>query len=82
MNKERIYRQWLHERRKVLASDDLTERIMARLDNYRPAFEVPPPPEPAPDAWPDGLARAAAAVGLVGLGLFRLAYVSFSLLVP
>jgi hypothetical protein len=80
MNKERIYRQWLHERRKVQVPEDLSDQIMARLDKYRPAFEVPLPPEPATDPWPDGLARVAAAIGLVGLGLFRLAFMSLSLL--
>ena len=70
MNRERIYRQWLQRRRAETGSEEMTGRIMARLDTYRPITEVPPqPPAPAPDAWPEGLARIAAALGLVGLGL-------------
>lgn len=83
MNRQRIYRQWLQRRRAETGSEKMTERVMARLDTPMPIIEVPPqPPAPAPDAWPEGLARLAAALGLVGLGLFRMAFVSFSLLAP
>lgn len=83
MNRQRIYRQWLQRRRAEAVSEKLTEAVMARLDTPLPTMEVPPQPRaPAPDAWPEGLARLAAALGLVGVGLFRLAFVSFNLLAP
>ena len=83
MNREKSYRRWLQKRREVGKGTDLADRVMARLDEPLPASAVPPqPPAPAPDAWPDGPVRVAAAAGLVGLGLFRLAYVGASLLMP
>mgnify|MGYP001813984759 CR=1 FL=1 len=83
LNREKIYRQWLQKRREVVSGAEMADQVMARLDEPPPAMAVPPqPPAPAPDAWPEGLARIAAAAGLVGLGLFRMAYVSFSLLAP
>jgi hypothetical protein len=80
MKKEEIYSEWIRRRQSVSGPEDLEERVMAGIAKLA-AVKRP---------VPSGLYRVltsrpvqwAAAAGALLLGLLRLSYVTYALLIP
>ena len=78
MNKDKIYFQWMDQRRQVPVPDGFADRVMAEIKHQRPVERV---------SLFDGLgvrahfaARWAAALGLIALGIYRIVFVTANLL--
>lgn len=77
MNRDKLYTQWIHQRRKVPSPDHFTHRVMASIQNQQPVrhlnlFDRLDPRPHLPGRW-------IAALGLIALGLFRILFVTANL---
>lgn len=78
MNQEDFYRQWIEHRRKVGVPSNFDRRVMAAVK----AQETKRLPIIVSDQWgASAMGRRAAALGLILLGILRLAYIAGQLVV-
>lgn len=74
------YHRWLEHRRRVAVPDDFSKRVMERVAHRAPVAQTPPHDINIPERLYHPLVRWGMASGLVLLGLFRILYVTASLL--
>ncbi len=78
MNNEILYTQWTHQLRNVPVPGDFSQTVMVKVKDRNPnvPFQLFDRLNPRPCL----LARWATALGLIALGIFRIAFVTANLL--
>lgn len=78
MNRETLYTQWTHQRREVTVPEDFCDSVMAKVTEHKTVEGFTPFDRLGLRS--SFLARWAAAISLIALGIYRVVFVTANLI--